>query len=116
MQEQMNKAMASLSETVGEEVPTLDEVRLKIEARYAKAKGMSELSDNTVDSSMREIEAASRNVEATARLDKIRAEMGIAAVAPAPGLESGTPDVAEPTPEDLVGKPVEAVEQKPAEG
>jgi phage shock protein A len=123
MQEQMNKAMASLSETVGEEVPTLDEVRLKIEARYAKAKGMSELSDNTVDSSMREIEAASRNVEATARLDKIRAEMGIAAVAPAPGLDtgtpqvgSGTPDVAEPTPEDLVGKPVEAVEQRPAEG
>ena len=43
MQEQMNKAMASLSETVGQDVPTLDEVRDKIEARYAKAKGMSEL-------------------------------------------------------------------------
>ena len=41
MQEQMNKAMASLSETVGEDVPTFDEVRDKIEARYAKAKGMS---------------------------------------------------------------------------
>jgi len=37
MQEQMNKAMASLSETVGEDVPTLNEVRDKIEARYAKA-------------------------------------------------------------------------------
>src|SRR4029079_11407800 len=72
MQEQMNKAMASLSETVGEEVPTLDEVGLEIEARYAKAKGMSELSENTVDSSMREIEAASRNVEAQSRLDRIR--------------------------------------------
>ncbi|HMK10603.1 MAG TPA: PspA/IM30 family protein, partial [Acidimicrobiales bacterium] len=43
MQEQMNKAMASLSATVGEDVPTFDEVREKIEARYAKAKGMSEL-------------------------------------------------------------------------
>ena len=39
MQEQMNKAMSSLSETVGQDVPTLNEVRDKIEARYAKAKG-----------------------------------------------------------------------------
>ncbi|MGZ4682004.1 MAG: PspA/IM30 family protein, partial [Acidimicrobiales bacterium] len=39
MQEQMNKAMSSLSETVGEDVPTLEEVREKIEARYAKATG-----------------------------------------------------------------------------
>ena len=37
MQEQMNKAMASLNETVGDDVPTFDEVRDKIEARYAKA-------------------------------------------------------------------------------
>ena len=33
----------AVSETVGEDVPTFDEVRDKIEARYAKAKGMSEL-------------------------------------------------------------------------
>ena len=37
--------MASLSETVGQDVPTFDEVRDKIEARYAKAKGMSELTE-----------------------------------------------------------------------
>ena len=35
MQEQMNKAMATLNEAVGEDVPTLGEVRDKIEARYA---------------------------------------------------------------------------------
>ena len=35
MQEQMNKTMASLSETVGAEVPSIDEVRAKIESRYA---------------------------------------------------------------------------------
>ena len=46
MQEQVNKAMASLSETVGQDVPTFDEVREKIEARYAKAKGMSELTES----------------------------------------------------------------------
>src|SRR3954451_1860580 len=33
MQEQMNKAMATLSETVGQDVPTLEEVRDKIERR-----------------------------------------------------------------------------------
>ena len=78
MQEQMNKAMASLSETVGQDVPTLDEVREKIEPRYAKAKGMSELNDNTVDSSMLEVEPAALNIEAQTRLDEIRAELGIA--------------------------------------
>ena len=35
--------MTSLSESVGQDVPTFDEVRDKIEARYAKAKGMAEL-------------------------------------------------------------------------
>ena len=43
MQEQMNKAMVQLSETVGQDVPTLEEVRDKIEQRYAKAQGTAEL-------------------------------------------------------------------------
>ena len=79
MQEQMNKAMATLSESVGQDVPTFDEVRNKIEARYAKAKGMAELSDaTTVAGRISEIEAASQNFEARARLDQIRAELGLA--------------------------------------
>src|SRR5262245_7023905 len=69
MQEQMNKAMASLSATVGEDVPTFDEVRDKIEARYAKAKGMSELTETSVESRMLEIEQAAANSEAQTRLD-----------------------------------------------
>lgn len=82
MQEQMNKAMASLSETVGEEVPTLNEVRDKIEQRYAKAKGMSELQETSVESRMIEIEQAAQNMEAQSRLDEIRAQMGIETAAP----------------------------------
>ena len=81
MQEQVNKAMASLSETVGEDVPTFDEVRDKIEARYAKAKGMSELQEESVESRMLEIEQATMNTEATARLSEIRAQMGLEAPA-----------------------------------
>jgi phage shock protein A len=77
MQEQMNKAMASLTDTVGQDVPTFDEVRDKIEQRYAKAKGVSELSETSVESRMAEIESAAQNVEAKARLDQIRAELGL---------------------------------------
>src|SRR5207247_2067683 len=58
MQEQMNKAMATLSETVGQDVPTFDEVRDKIEARYAKALGTADLQGATVESSMLELEQA----------------------------------------------------------
>jgi phage shock protein A len=78
MQETMNKAMASISETVGEDVPTFDQVRDKIEARYAKAKGMSELTGESVESRMLEVEHASMNVEAQARLSEIRTQLGLA--------------------------------------
>jgi phage shock protein A len=77
MQEQLNKAMSSLSETVGEDVPSFDEVRDKIESRYAKAKGMSELNESSVESRMLEVEQASRNTEAQSRLEQLRAEMGL---------------------------------------
>jgi phage shock protein A len=77
MQEQMNKAMASLSETVGQDVPTFDEVRQKIEARYAKATASSELNATSVESRMMEIEQATANVEAQGRLSELRAELGL---------------------------------------
>jgi phage shock protein A len=81
MQEQLNKAMSTLSEAVGQDVPTFDEVRTKIEARYAKAKGMAELEGQTVENRMLEIEQASSNVEAQTRLAAIRSELGVAAPA-----------------------------------
>lgn len=79
MQEQMNTAMSSLSEAVGQDVPTLDEVRDKIEARYARAKGMAELNEQSVESRMLEVEQASMNSEAQARLAQIRAQLGLPA-------------------------------------
>ena len=78
MQEQMNRAMASLSETVGQDVPTFDEVRDKIETRYARALGTSEIAGESVEVRMLEVEQAQMNTEATARLDAIRAQLGIA--------------------------------------
>jgi phage shock protein A len=95
MQEQMNKAMSSLSEAVGQDVPTFDEVRDKIEQRYAKALGASELQGETVESRMLEVEQAAMDSEATARLSQIRSQLGLdtaTATAPPPDqVEGGSP-------------------------
>ena len=96
MQEQLNKTMGQLTETVGDDVPTLDEVRSKIEERYAKAMGSAELQSTTVESRMLEVEQASLNTEAQARLSQIKTQLGLgdapapAAVAPAASPEAGT--------------------------
>src|SRR5688500_1516969 len=94
MQEQMNSAMSSLSEAVGQDVPTLNEVRDKIEARYAKALGASELQGETVESRMLEVEQAAMDSEATARLSQIRSQLGLDTATtsePKPQLEGGSP-------------------------
>ncbi len=95
MQEQMNKAMASLSQTVGQDVPTFDEVREKIETRLAKAKGMSELTSTSVESRMLEVEQAQMNTEAQARLSELRTQLGLA---------SGAAAVEPPTPQALAAE------------
>jgi len=101
MQETMNKAMSQLSETVGQEVPTFNEVRDKIEGRYARAKGMSELTDVSTESRMIEIESAAANFEAQDRLAKIRESLGIeaegAAEAPAEPAVAEAPATEPPT-------------------
>ena len=43
MQEALNKAMQTLTSTIGEDVPTFEEVRKKIDRRLARAQGMAEL-------------------------------------------------------------------------
>ncbi len=89
MQEEMNEAMGQLTETVGTDVPTFNEIQEKIEARYAKAKASSELQETTVESRVLEIEQATANVAAQSRLSELRAELGLdAAEAPA-AVESG---------------------------
>ena len=77
MQEQMNTAMASLGEAVGEDVPSFDEIRDKIEARYAKAKGVAELSTGIGQRPhARDRAGQSMNSEAQDRLAEIRSQLG----------------------------------------
>lgn len=100
MQEQVNTAMASLSETVGQDVPTFGEVRDKIEARYATAKGAAELEESSVESRMLEVEQAAANTEAQARLAQIRAQLGVGS---ATGSTAADP-LAEATAEPAAGE------------
>ncbi len=85
MQEQVNTAMASLNETVGQDVPTFEEIRTKIESRYAKALGTQELTGQSVETRMLEVEQATVNNEAQAKLAAIRTQLGIGPAAAAPG-------------------------------
>ena len=77
------------------DVPTLNEVQQKIEARYTKAKASSELQETSVESRILEVEQATANVEAQGRLSELRAELGLdGAPAPAaldqPAAQEGT--------------------------
>jgi phage shock protein A len=81
MAEQMNRAMESMSAEVGQDVPTLDEVRAKIETRLARAQGATELERESVQGRMLEVEQAAAASQASARLSEIRSKLGIAAPA-----------------------------------
>jgi phage shock protein A len=107
MQDRMNSAMASLSETVGEDVPTFEQIRDKIEMRYATAQGRAELSEGSVESKMLEIEKAARNSEAKSRLDEIRGQLGlpVAATGNAAELQASIAELKESAPEPAAAEP-----------
>jgi phage shock protein A len=79
MQEQLNAAMRQLTASVGEDVPTFDEVRRKIDQRLAKASAMTGIAelDASVDPILIKVEQAQLAAEAQGRLSQIRAELGI---------------------------------------
>ena len=77
MQEQLNRAMSSLNQTVDQNAPSLEQVRAKIEARYARALGSSELGGQTIEARMLEVQQAAMGSEARSRLDTMRTELGI---------------------------------------
>lgn len=87
LQEQMNAAMAQLSSGVGGDAATLDELRTKIERRLVAAQAMTEVSGAGGDLQMLEVEQALRQAETEARLDDLRAQLGVVVKPnPAPAL------------------------------
>ena len=55
--------------------PSLDEVRDKIERRYANAMGRAELAGNSVEGRMLEIQKSTLDMAGSSRLEQIRASM-----------------------------------------
>ena len=90
MQEEMSTAMEQLNESVGDDVPTLKEVEDKIQARYAKARAASELTEASVQSRVLEVEQATANVEAQSRLSELRAELGLGSGSETSQVDGGT--------------------------
>lgn len=77
MQQEMNRAMSQLSQEVGDDVPTFEEVRVKIERRLARAQAASEIGGASVETKMLEVEQAQATADAQARLGQLRAELGL---------------------------------------
>ncbi|MBC7306452.1 MAG: PspA/IM30 family protein, partial [Dietzia sp.] len=75
-QEQVSASLQSMSElSSGGNTPNLDQVRDKIERRYANALGSAELAQNSVQGRMLEVEQASTQMAGHSRLEQIRASM-----------------------------------------
>ena len=76
MQEQVSASLQSMSEvSSGGNTPNLDQVRDKIERRYANALGSAELAQKSVQGRMLEVEQASTQMAGHSRLEQIRASM-----------------------------------------
>ncbi|MGA8113855.1 MAG: PspA/IM30 family protein [Actinocatenispora sp.] len=76
MQEQVANSLQSMSELAAPgNTPSLDEVREKIERRYANAMGRAELANNSVEGRMLEVQKSSLDMAGNARLEQIRASM-----------------------------------------
>jgi phage shock protein A len=94
MQEKIASSLNQVSQlSAPGDVPTLDEVRDKIERRYANALGASELAGNSVEGRMIEVQKATLDMAGSQRLDQIRQQMAIQSGSggdtPALGAKSG---------------------------
>ena len=85
--------------------PNLDEVREKIERRYANAMGSAELAQNSVQGRMMEVQSASVEMAGHSRLEQIRASMRGDAL-PSGGAATATPatPISAPEPEQPLGQ------------
>ncbi|GHH51615.1 PspA/IM30 family protein [Lentzea cavernae] len=76
MQEQVSASLNQMSELAAPgNVPSLEEVRDKIEKRYSTALGSAELAQNSVQGRMLEVQASTTQLAGSSRLEQIRASM-----------------------------------------
>jgi phage shock protein A len=85
MQETVATSLESMSSLAAPgNTPSLDEVREKIERRYATAMGRAELASNSVEGRMLEVQKSSLDMAGASRLEQIRASMAGDQLAAAP--------------------------------
>jgi len=77
MQESVNKAVEAVSATMDDEGVSLDKVEDKIEARKAQAMARAELREATPEGAEIELREAVSLAQADAKLDELRAELGL---------------------------------------
>jgi phage shock protein A len=76
MQESVARSLESMSSLAAPaNTPSLDEVRDRIERRYATAMGRAELAGNSVEGRMLEIQKATLDSAGSSRLEQIRSSM-----------------------------------------
>jgi len=92
MQETVSESLAQMSELAApKNTPSLEEVRDKIERRYATALGQADLAQNSVSGRMLDIKRETINLQGSARLDEIRASLAAEKTAVSGG--SATPSI-----------------------
>jgi phage shock protein A len=89
MQEQVASSLEGMSQLAAPgNTPSLDEVREKIERRYATAMGRAELASNSVEGRMLEVQKSTLDMAGSSRLDQIRASMAGEQLSSAPAQPS----------------------------
>jgi phage shock protein A len=95
MQETVAKSLESMSSMAAPgNTPSLDEVRDKIEQRYANAMGRAELASNSIEGRMLEVQKSSLDLAGASRLEQIRASMAgdkLGAAPTQPAVEQAAP-------------------------
>ncbi len=77
MQESVNKAVDALSNTMDYDMPSLEKVEEKIEVRKAEAMAKAELREATPQGAEAELKEAINMVQADAKLEELKAELGL---------------------------------------
>jgi phage shock protein A len=96
MQEQVSASLTSMSELAAPtNTPSLEDVRDKIERRYANALGQADLASNSTQGRLQEVKKATTNLAGQSRLAEIRASMA----ADQPSIKAAP---AEATPQAIV--------------
>ncbi|MEA2009448.1 MAG: PspA/IM30 family protein, partial [Actinomycetota bacterium] len=89
MQETVNAAVQSMSATLDDELPTLESVEDKIEKRKAQAMAKAEIFEATPEGGEAELRQAMNEAQADAKLEELKAELGLTTGGEATQADSG---------------------------